>query len=161
MAWLLVNQTTWWKVLKPKRMHQFASMHEEEDLNEEHEEQRHFPLSPEVPVSPVCGSTRSRSEDDEDERRVRQRVESGGLLSADETQQPVLVLSSERSTPLQAGSVGTEQKTADLARVMERRLELDIMTHSEVGLSVEAKEYLFLQRRLILQNLKETTLHQP
>ncbi|KAF4141273.1 hypothetical protein GN958_ATG09538 [Phytophthora infestans] len=92
-------------------------------------------------------------------RRVRQRIEYANPYVE-------LDLTSEGSTPqkasvVQAGSEGRDDDDTGMARVLERRLELDIMTQSEVGLSAEAKEYLRLQRRLILQNLKEKTLDQP
>ncbi|KAF4141282.1 hypothetical protein GN958_ATG09547 [Phytophthora infestans] len=147
--------------LKPKLMHQFASMHEEEELSEEQDEggRPPVPQSPKTPTSPVCGNTRSRSEGDEDERRMRQRIEYANPYVE-------LDLASEGSTPqkasvVQAGSEGRDDDDTGMARVLERRLELDIMTQSEVGLSVEAKEYLRLQRRLILQNLIPKTLDQP
>ncbi|KAI9983436.1 hypothetical protein PInf_007467 [Phytophthora infestans] len=147
--------------VKPKLMHQFASMNEEEEQSGEQDEggRPPVPQSPKAPTSPVCGNTRSRSKGDEDERRVRQRIEYANPYVE-------LDLTSEGSTPqkasvVQAGSEGPDDDDTGMARVLERRLELDIMTQSEVGLSVEAKEYLRLQRRLILQNLIPKTLDQP
>ncbi|KAG7376155.1 hypothetical protein PHYPSEUDO_014195 [Phytophthora pseudosyringae] len=166
-AWLLVSQATWWTALKPQLMQQYASMHEEEE--QERQERAECPVTPEdVSASPVCGRTRSRSDADDDEmqeRRERRRLASEdlhSLTSGEEVQHSHLELPSEgstvRETVIHTGADGAEQKTAG-ARVMERRLELDIMTQSGAGLSAEAKEYLHLQRQLILRRLKER-IHQ-
>ncbi|EEY69975.1 uncharacterized protein PITG_06521 [Phytophthora infestans T30-4] len=116
----------------PKLMHQFASMHEEEELSGEQDEggRPPVPQSPKTPTSPVCGNTRSRSEGDEDERRVRQRIEYANPYVE-------LDLTSEGSTPqkasvVQAGSEGRDDDDTGMARVLERRLELDIMKQSEL-----------------------------
>ncbi|CEG46743.1 uncharacterized protein PHALS_03427 [Plasmopara halstedii] len=141
VAWLLVNQTTWWMVLKPRLMHQFASMHEEDETQEQQEKQQAS-----IEVS-QC-TTRSSSADDRDQSRKRHIKQRGefknchSLPSAEDFHRMV-----------------DEQKSKDMAQVMERRLELDIMTQSEVGLSPEAKEYLVLQRQLILQRLKKKIKH--
>ncbi|GMF65673.1 unnamed protein product [Phytophthora lilii] len=155
VAWLLVNHEMWWKVLKPQLLQQFALMHEEEELLVEELELE------EISMSPVAGVARSRCEDEEElERRVRQRLDSDdltSLTSVDELQQH----SSQASTLKSAASQEVDEvKTAELAQVMEWRLELDIMTQSEDGLTDEAKEYLRLQRLRILQRLREKTQQQ-
>lgn len=141
-AWLLVTQATWWTVLKPQLMHQFASMHEEDDRPDQYEKQ---PSSAEVSVS----TTQSRRVDDGG-RRVKQRIE---FMNADS------LMPANKALPSEAQRLMVEtrddQKSKAMVRMMERRLELDIMTQSDVGLSAEAKEYLALQRQLILQRLKE------
>ncbi|TDH72196.1 hypothetical protein CCR75_001020 [Bremia lactucae] len=139
VAWLLVNHAMWWKTLKPQLMHQFATtMHEEDTFVNQQDE------SFIAPVPLVCNS-RVRTVEDNDkgqDRRVKPRL---GLEESHLSPRGELYTDFPRDRPM----------TKDMVRVMERRLELDIMTQSDVGLTREAKEYLCLQRRLILQKLKQ------
>ncbi|KAG7376158.1 hypothetical protein PHYPSEUDO_014198 [Phytophthora pseudosyringae] len=165
VAWTLVNEKMWWGVLKPQLLQHFQLMQKEE---QELKDQRDLEGQQESPL--VRGVTRQRSDEEgveEESRRVRQRLDSEDLLPIEDVQQPQSELSSQELTPLKkAGALAREQKDAGVkaeqsAAVTELQLELAIMTQSEDGLSVEAKEYLLLQRQQILQKVKAKTQQHP
>jgi hypothetical protein len=185
--WLLVSQKAWWKVLKPHFMQQFALILDEEDAELGLQEQQQEPAtepeesvlseslslddeSQELPLSLVCGASRLRSgeEDEEDtrERRVRPRLVSEDVPSLTPVEEVLealqkteslgsVLLKGSSTSSSRPGYEEAEVKTREVNCVMEQRLELDIMTQSEDGLSLEAQEYLCLRRREILMKLRE------
>jgi len=85
----------------------------------------------------VAGTSRPRADQPTPARRVRQRLHT----AAD----------SDGAQHARVGD-GVDAKKVEL---MERRLDLDVMTYSEEGLSAEAVEYLHLQRKQILRKAQE------
>lgn len=81
-------------------------------------------------------------------RRVRRRL---GRHSPTSKQTPNVRREDENSLTDQSRQDEMDVRKLEL---MERRLDFDIMTQSEEGLSTEAVEYLRLQRQLILEKAR-------
>ncbi|KAG7393167.1 hypothetical protein PHYBOEH_006165 [Phytophthora boehmeriae] len=138
MARKLTYHEKWWSVLSPLLLREKKMSGGGTNMREEVEED-----SP-VKRQSKRGIVRSRDEDEEGEtagRRVRRRVET--------TEQ------SPRNAPAKTSPSMLEKAEMKKAGVMERQLEMEMMTKSDEGLSDEAVEYLRLQRQLILGKLRE------
>ncbi|KAG6962079.1 hypothetical protein JG688_00008783, partial [Phytophthora aleatoria] len=116
----------------------------------------------------ASGTVHLRGEDggnQELDRRVRQRLNvESPILQGSKTEillSPLGSTSSELSpssaqSPLQKPSILlSEHLEMRKVVVMERRLDLEIMTQSQEGLSDDAVEYLRWQRRLVLAKMRQ------
>jgi hypothetical protein len=149
-AALLTSHRKWWSVLKP-----LIALQKEVSVGDEEAS-----ISPEVPQQEMRVRAHPRSEDEAEKRRVRPRLDSEELALTETT--PVVLLSPVRSTGVEVASspkrtctTMADEVALRKVEVMERRLELEIMTRSEDGLSPEAVEYVRWQRQLVLIKMRE------
>ncbi|KAE8966932.1 hypothetical protein PF011_g27755 [Phytophthora fragariae] len=150
----LTSHNKWWSVLKPLVLLQQASSVEQEEEGEDVSIVCDIAQLP-----PVAGAMRARSEDDDEmtHRRVRQRLDLDSPRSIELPMSPFRPQSPEFVSPVPQKAKPSLSDDVKLGKVMtmERRLDLDIMTQSEHGLSAEAVEYLRWQRQQILRKMRE------
>ncbi|KAF1786026.1 hypothetical protein GQ600_19970 [Phytophthora cactorum] len=146
-ASLLTNHRKWWTVLNPLVNLQQDAIVEGGLTIATHT----FPQA-------ASGTVHLRGEDggnQELDRRVRQRLNvESPILQGSKTE---ILLSPLGSTIATAETKSIALGTSGNAKVvvMERRLDLEIVTQSQEGLSDDAVEYLRWQRRLVLAKMRQ------
>ncbi|KAL3672949.1 hypothetical protein V7S43_002251 [Phytophthora oleae] len=111
----------------------------------------------------VCGNVHSRAEegDEEGNRRVRPRLELENYESQASTVQTQLspVGSTNLEISLSPASPIHKSKAEELEvrklGIMERQLDLQIMTQSEAGLPTDAVRYIRWQRHLVMEKMRQ------